>query len=351
MKRKSKSEKNLLSYYGFTKADQKKYPVVSGILRQLTPERIEKEIKKIQEVQLPPELQKWVDEYEKVGKRDNYIWKWAYKSFQYITYPCVSKKYCDNLLQIKCLYVIFFTLIDDTADKFKSKKLLEQMLKIPFNKDEIEFSKLELEKKRYLHFSIKLWDNIYKETMEFPKYKEYKNVLEFDLMQVLHIMNYAYLVNKNHYLINKTEFWEYFPYNMPFIFFLTIDLMNSKKFKVDELGIMREVAWQAQKLGQTINWLTTWEREIREGDITSGVFSHAIHLGILNIDELDRENCRFIFEKIKKGKIEKELLINGVQAYCNIKSLENNINTVSINKFLSGFKKFISLQLGSRGNY
>ncbi len=63
----TKKQKNLLSYYGFTKTDEKKYPVVGGILRQLTPERIEEEIGKVKETELPEEIGKWVREYEEVG--------------------------------------------------------------------------------------------------------------------------------------------------------------------------------------------------------------------------------------------------------------------------------------------
>ena len=47
-----KSEgESLLSYYSFTKAEQKKYPVITRILKQLTPQRIEKKIKGIEKIE------------------------------------------------------------------------------------------------------------------------------------------------------------------------------------------------------------------------------------------------------------------------------------------------------------
>lgn len=51
---------SLLKYYSFTAAEQRKYPAVAGILRELTPERIKREVEEVKNVQLPAELEKWV---------------------------------------------------------------------------------------------------------------------------------------------------------------------------------------------------------------------------------------------------------------------------------------------------
>ena len=350
-KTKTNKDKSLLSYYGFTKAEQKEYPVITKILKQLTSKRIEREIKEVQEIELPPELQKWVEEYKKVGKRDDFIWKWAYKSIQLITLSDVVPKYYRSLLEVKFLMIMFITLLDDVADEFQDEKLLEEILKIPLEKESINFKQLSQKEKRYIELTRKIWCCIERVIKKYPRYKEFKIIFEFDIAQILNTMKYAFLVNKNPYLINKAEYWMYFPYNIQCILSCTIDLMCSLKFNIQEMGVIREIAWETQKMTQTVNWITTWEREIKENDFTSGVFAFAIDSGILKVNEIKKGNKLKIIKKIKKAKIEEKLLEKGFQCYDKINKLERKIKSINIKNTLSALKIFIILQLSSRGSY
>ncbi|MFH1565509.1 MAG: hypothetical protein ABIC82_06795 [bacterium] len=47
--------------------------VIEKILKEVTPRRIEQEIESIKNIELPEELGRRAEEYEKVGERDRFI--------------------------------------------------------------------------------------------------------------------------------------------------------------------------------------------------------------------------------------------------------------------------------------
>jgi len=341
--------KSLFEYYEFTKRDEKEYPVISRILKSLTPKRIEKEIKAIQKVKLPPELMKWVREYEKVGERDEFIWKWLYYAYHEVFFPIVPSKYQQTLPKIKVLLIIFVSLLDDTADKKQNKYLLNILLKIPFEKESLNFYSPNPTENNKVNFAIKLWKYLQKKFIELPNYKKFKEIFYYDIIQLLNAMRYSYLINQNPYLINNEEYQIYLPHNMTAIICCDIDLMSSSRIDFKELSTIRKIIWYAQKMARIGNWISTWERELKEDDFTSAVIASAIDSEILTVNELKKKDKSVVIRKIKNSKIEKNLLKEWEQYYCKIEKFQKKIKRVNIKKFLYRLERFITLHLISRG--
>lgn len=349
-KKKNLKDKSLLSYYGFTKAEQKKYPVVSGILKELTPERIKKEIEVIQKVKLPPELQKWMREYEKVGERNEFIWKWIYSVSQIVAFPISEEQYKESLFEIKTsVLVIFGILLNDVADKFKNRYLLNELLKSIFFEKNMQLAYLNQKEKKYLLFTNKFWNSTLSKIKQYPRYKELKDVFNYDILQILVANQYDYLVSKHNYLVNKTEDWLYPPHTMGGMICGILDILCSPKFDIRELNTIREITWEAQKMARIGNWISTWEREIDESDFTSIVFICAIDRGLLTISDLKIGNRDKIVEKIKDSKIERNILKIWDESYKKINKLCKRIKSADVKKFPLGLKKLLILEVSSRG--
>lgn len=351
-KEKEKKFKSLFEYYGFNKTDEKQYPVISSILKELTPKRIEKEIKEVQEVKLPKELQKWIKEYEKVGKRNLFIWKWLWKMFSITKLPLTSKKQQKNLLEIKVLLTMFIILLDDIADKSNYKNLLNKLLKIPFNNQEIKAGKINKKEEEYLKISKQLWKLLEKKISALPKYKYLKDMFEYDLRQVINAMRYSYFINKNYYFFNKLECWEFMPYNMVALVYSGLDLMSSQQtIKFEDMGKIREMILYSQKMARIGNWISTWEREAKEKDFANGIFAHAIEQNIIKIKDLGKtSNYNKLIAVIKDKKIEKELFKKWESYFLKINQVKQKIKKlIFAEKFIISLKSLIIFHLISKG--
>jgi hypothetical protein len=352
MKTKTIKQKSLLDYYNFTKTEQKKYPVVTGILKQLTPERIEKEIKEVQNVKLPPELQKWVEEYEKVGgKRENYMWKWAYTGWETLTLSCVKKKYQKPVVLIKTCNTILNALIDDLADKRKEKDILINALDIFFDHQKTQniLTSVKKSDREYITLIEKIWNFIKVTTKKYPRYKEFENIFEYDYRQFLNTIRYSFLININPNLINLSEHNIYSAHNMQGTIGITIDLMCCSKFNIKEIGAFREIIWNAQQMGRIGNLITTWEKEIYENDFTSGIFAYVLNKNIIRIEDLRKNKKNQVIQKIKLLKAEKYFLKQWENYYNKIHKIENNVKSVNIKKILEWSQQFLIMHLTSRG--
>jgi len=346
--RKNKQE-SLLSYYNISKTERKKYPVITNILRELTPMEIKNRIKKAKEIELPIELQKWTKAYKKVGVRDDFTWKRTFRHSGLVNLSDVVLVEDQKFLQnTKFFMFMFIILLDDVADILQNKKLLNEILKIPFEEKYIEFNKLNKKEKEYLKFTVKVWKKLNKRIKACPRYKEFKEMLEYNIRQLLYGRMYGYVINKKPFLINKTECRSYLPASvcsMQVLSNFIIDFMYSDSLLTEEFGKIREVVWRAQEMTRRGNWTSGWTREIKENDFTNGVLAYAIDADIVNVNDLRKKNKEEIMRKIKNSEIEKNLLKEWEENYQEINKMIGKIKKANIKKYLSGIEKLLILVL------
>ncbi len=320
---------------------------IDEILSQLTPENIQKQIKEIQEIELPLELQKWVQKYEKVGDRDPFIWSWTYSAMKKLTLSSVIDEYRTSVLTTKSISIILNTVMDDIADRKKNKKLLNAAIDICYSPQNIQAYSSEFSE--YLGLIKGLWETLNNNLKDYPKYKEFRDLFLYDYQQFFNSMQYSCLINRNPHLINPIECEIYSAHNMQGIIAFTIDLMCSPKFDSKELGILREIAWKAQRMGRIGNSITTWKRELYENDFSSEIFAYSIKNNIIMLEDLKEEDKNKIIKNIKESDVEKYLLERWEEYYNEINRLSKKIVSINIQDLLIGLENLIAMHLISRG--
>jgi len=321
---------------------------VDQILKKLTPERIEAEIKSIQKIELPLELQKWVKEYEKVGDRDGFIWKWAYKVAQIITFPGVPQKYCKFLWEIKFLIILFIVMLDDVADKMKNKKLLQEIEKI-FYSGKINPRELNLNEKKYLNFTLKIWSSLATKIQKCPNARKFYPIIEYDFRQVLNGIRYAFLITQTPEIVNTIEPRIYLSSNTPAILSYMVDLSCLLEFDFKNVGAVRKLGWYGQLMTRIANTISTWRREINENDFTNEMLANALENNLVNSQDLIKRKKKNIEGKVEKSNIEKQLLTQWEDYYVQVKKLFKKNKYINSKKITKVFEELMIVHLISKG--
>lgn len=326
--------------------------IVEKILKQITPSRMKNDLAAIKKIKLPPKLQKWAREYEKIGGRDGFIWKLFLKAKREINCMPVKKPYRAPLMEINFLITMFVVLLDDVADKNQNKKLLNKLIKVPLMKNSAKYGKFNKKEKDYLSFTVKVWERINQLVIKSPLYEKFKDMFKRDINQMIRAINRDCFINKNHCAINKTDYWLHSPHAMQFIIGAAVNLMHLSVFVPRELKIVGEIAWQGQKMARVGNCVSTWEREINDNDFSSGVFAYAIDSGTLTVQDLTNANRAEIIKKIKKADIEGKLLKEWEKARNRIFYFweRKKIKTMNIKKFIKGLDNLLALEMISKNH-
>jgi hypothetical protein len=314
-----------------------------------SPERIGQEIAYVLNMNLIPRLEHWAARYAEVGKRNIYLWKWCRRGVDITMLPCVAPELRDDVGDTRVLGVMLDVLLDDVADQRGDAALLDKLLSLSFDGPAPDFSAFPQEQRAYAGLTVEVWEEIKASAARFPRYAEYARLLRYDYLQLFNVMRYSHLINENLALLNMAEHDLYTPHNMHMIISSTLDLMCSPGFDGDELGTLRDLIWHAQCMGRVGNLVTTWERELNEGDYSSGVYASALANGDVTLDQLRTNDREQIRSGVVKGGHEAYFLERWHQNRRYLLAKAPRIRSFDFGLMIEGLERLICLHLGSRG--
>ncbi|SDM82541.1 hypothetical protein SAMN04487949_2715 [Halogranum gelatinilyticum] len=292
-----------------------------------------------------------VEQYEAVvGTRDPYLWHWLSAIFPLFRLSCVPTASHDRVLEQKVLLTMFITLLDDVAERDGDRATFEEARKVPFPAEQVDTDRDDVDGE-LVEFAQWLWDRLEEGLRAAPRYEEFVHVLRFDLRQALNAIDYSLLVNECLDVATLGGCEQYDVHNMVVFSYVDIDLLHSPDFDRRDNGELREAVWDAQMMARIGNWVTTWERELGEGDYSSGIVVYALRNGIVDIDELrgDEPTVEELADRIRNHGVEEYFLTEWETRYGGLKAGRLDAHSVDLDAFVEGMRRVMAYHLASRG--
>lgn len=310
-------------------------------------------IDEIRAVDLPRRVRSTVEEYDRIiGERDEFLWKWIYSLFDAFTLSSVPAARFEHVRTEKTLFTIFITVFDDLIEKHGDRATFSAARLVPFRRWEIDRHSAGDIDGDVLSFVSDIWVDIQSSLRKAPRYRSFSELFQFDLRQSFTAMEYTQLVNDNLYLANRKGADHYAPHNMVLFPYTDIDLMHSPSFGDGDLAPLRTLTWDLQKLARIGNWLTTWQRELRESDYSAGVVIRAIRDGIVDPEELDEPSDHQVSEiitRIRSSGLPDALMTEWVQGFQSVKGHDFAAQSVDLDDFVDGMETVMEYHLASQG--
>lgn len=309
----------------------------------------------IQDRDLAAELEPLINTYETIGERDRFLWKWVYSLVPRFTFSCVAPEYAERVRTIKTAATLFTTLLDDCVEKHRDRRTFQEGAKIPFTHRSVNLHRDGIDNE-YIDVIKTVWQWLERQLNESPRLTEFDDWLYYDLKQVINAVEYSDLVNQDLEAARFDELDTYDSHNMMMFVYADIDFMYSPSFDRTELAQLRAIVADAQQMARIGNWVSTWERELREQDYSSGVILYALESGVVTQDELlklesDCSHAEYehVIESIRDHDIERRLLEKWDYHYARVEQMGDQVESIDTTAYLDGMEDVLDYHLASRG--
>ena len=307
--------------------------------------------RQIETASLHPTVEQLVYRYrDEVGLRDVSLWTSLHDLWPEFRISTVSNEAGDTLRAQKTLLTMYITLLDDLADRLDDRTTFEEGARLPFD-DRSGSPARSSVRTDYLRFITDVWSAFEALFRENPQNDAYRHLFFFDLRDSIQAMRYSFVLDQTPTIANRREAFAIGSYNMVLFPYAGLDLMHSPGFERSELGALRELVYECQQLARIGNWVSTWRRELTEGDISSGIVIDAIASGLVDPSMLNAgtatEGQSFV-EAIDAENLEASYIAEWVQRRDRIVD-EHDLESVDVDAYIDGMETVFEYHLASRG--
>lgn len=318
----------------------------SSKIVMLAPSSGDATVRTWEQLEFPENLQAWVNRYRQVGQRDLYLWRWCLFAVDLITLSSVDQRLLVASRDIKFLIGMFNCLIDDVADQDHNHRFVRSLLTLtrggtPQGETPAECQLAE--------FVTEVWNEIWKRAAELPRFREFEPLLAFDLRQLCTTVEHSDLTTQLPELMNRIEHDLYSSHGMMVTVAATVDLMASPDFDRQDLSGLRSLLWHAESMARIGNLVSTWEREIADGDFSSGVFMEALWQGNVHPSDLRAENEEQLVRMIIASDIEGDFLRRWESHRTEVRQFGRKLSSIDIEDYIGRLDRLLESEIFSHG--
>ena len=239
---------------------------------------------------LPRSVERLADQYEAVlGCRDRYIWGWLDVVLPAFELDCVPPRHRDLADEGRILVVLYVTAMNDLSDRREDQAAFEAAARVPTDgRPEVGDDSDE----PAVRLAAAAWESILARLSDAPRFEEYRGRLERDLAATADAQRHAARTTAGPGCAGYEECLTRQSPTMCMDALATVDLMCSPGFDPADEPSLREAVRAVEPLGRIGNWLTTWERELAEGDLANGVVVRAVEEGAVTPADVERARTK-----------------------------------------------------------
>lgn len=305
----------------------------------------------VEVVDLPESIAAIADDYDRsIGIRDRFVWKWIYALLPAFTLDCVDTDAAATVREQKTLLTIYITTLDDIAEHEKDKATFEEARRRlrPNRTTDPTDPAADAET---LEFVSRVWTAFEEGFTAAPRYDAFSDVFRYDLDQTLAAIDYSWLVSEHPSVANLEGACQNGLHNMLMFPYADIDLAHSSRFETTDLSALRRTIWDLERMARIGNWVSTWERELRDRDYSSGILVAALDEGIVTPDELACSNLDTdeLVERIRDSDLETRFLGEWIDLYTRAQSRALSARSVDLEAFTRGMHTVIRYHLATKG--